>query len=169
MVWWIWLSDLDFKTETLKIIYNEIQSQIKYSDTKTGLLLASSGIMFVILFDIYKHLSGIGISSIQQTMVILSLFCNVASLVFYIISVFPRTGSDIDTVFYWGKIRQHTNDEYNQKISELTEEDLQKDLGNQICILSKICDTKMAYFKYGTAMLTASILIAGIQYFIIYA
>ena len=163
------MSNLDFKTETLFKIYNEIQSQIKFSDTKTGLFLASTGIIFVIVFDIYKHLSEIGNSCTQQTLILFSLFCNIASLIFYIVSVFPRKGSDKDTIFYWGKICSYKNDEYHKIISELNETDLIKDLSNQICILSEICDRKVSYFKYGTFMLTLAIITIGIQYFLIYA
>jgi len=124
--------------------------------------------MFVILFDIYKQLAELGVSFTQQILILISLFCNIASLIFYIVSVFPRKGSDIDTIFFWGKICSYKNDEYHNIISELTEIDLVKDLSNQICILSEICDRKMLYFKYGTFMLTFSIIIAGIQYFSIY-
>jgi len=163
------LSDLDLKTETLFEIYKEIQSQIKFSDTKTGLLLTSTGIMFVIIFDVYKHLGELGVSCTQQILILVSLFCNIGSLIIYIVSIFPRKGSDIQTIFYWGKICSYKNDEYLKKISELNESDLVKDLSNQICIISEICDSKMSYFKYGTFMLTLAIIVTGILFFFIYA
>jgi len=125
--------------------------------------------MFVIVFDVYKHLGEMGVSCTQQILILFSLFCNITSLFFYIVSVFPRKGSDVDTIFYWGKICSYKNDEYHQIISELNETDLIKDLSNQICILSEICDRKMSYFKYGTFMLTLGIISTGIQYFSIYA
>jgi len=157
------------KTEILFKIYNEIQSQIRFCDTKTGFLLASTGILFGLLFDMYKHLSTEGLTNNQQVVITFSLICNIAALIIYIISVFPRQGEDHDTIFYWDKICSYKNNEYYTKVSEQEEEGVQKDLSNQICVLADICQTKMNHFKFGTFLLTLAIISAGIMYFLLYA
>ena len=162
------MTEFDPKTETLIKIYQDILDQIKYCDTKTGLMIAASGIIFGILFDIYKHLEISGLTQVLQLFLIISLTCNTASIFTFIITVFPRKGSDSDTIFYWGKICKYELKEFKKIIEGIKEEDIKDDLTNQIYYLSNICDEKMNHFKFGTIMLTLSILSTGLLYFLIY-
>ena len=162
------MTEFKSKTETLLKIYQNIQDQIKYCDTKTGLMIAASGIIFGILFDIYKYLEISGLTQVLQLFLIISLTCNTVSVFFFIITVFPRKGSDSDTIFYWGKICKYELKEFKKIIEGTKEEDIIDDLTSQIYYLSNICDEKMHYFKVGTIMLTLSILSIGLLYFLIY-
>jgi len=162
------MTEFDPKTETLIKIYQDILDQIKYCDTKTGLMIAASGIIFGILFDIYKHLEISGLTQVLQLFLIISLTCNTASIFTFIITVFPRKGSDSDTIFYWGKICKYELKEFKKIIEGIKEEDIKDDLTSQVYYLSNICDEKMNHFKFGTIMLTLSILSIGLLYFLIY-
>jgi len=142
--------------------------QIKFCDTKTGLMIAASGIIFGILFDIYEHLEISGLTLGLQFFLIISLTCNTASIFIFIITVFPRKGSDSNTIFYWGKICKYEIKEFKKIIEESTEEDVKDDLTSQIFYLSNLCNEKMNNFKFGTIMLTLSILSTGLIYFLIY-
>lgn len=162
------MTEFDPKTETLLKIYQDTLDQIKFYDTKTGLMIAASGIIFGILFDIYKHLDSSGLTQVLQLFLIISLTCNAASIFIFIITVFPRKGSDSNTIFYWGKICKYEIKEFKKIIEEITEEDVRDDLTSQIYYLSNLCNEKMNHFKFGTIMLTLSILSTGLLYFLIY-
>jgi len=159
----------DPKTETLIKIYQDISDQIKFCDTKTGLLIAASGIIFGILFDIYKHLGRQGMTDVMQFFLIISLICNTASIFTFIATIFPRKGSGSNTIFYWGRICKYEIKEFKNIVKGIKEEAIKDDLTNQIYYLSKICDEKMNHFKFGTIILTLSILFIGLLYFLIYA
>jgi len=162
------MTEFDPKTKMLIKIYQDILDQIKYCDTKTGLMIAASGIIFGILFDIHKYLEFSGLTQVLQLFLIISLTCNTASIFTFIITVFPRKGSDSDTIFYWGKICKYELKEFKKIIEGIKEEDIKDDLTSQIYYLSNICDEKMNQFKFGTIMLTLSILSTGLLYFLIY-
>jgi len=156
------MSEVEEKSKCLYHIYNNISDQIKFCDTKTGLLLTASGIVLGVLFQLFSNLN-----QFKKGILIMSLTTDIASIIIFFIIIYPRIGSEEDTIFYWGNILKYKKNEYKKKINLISNDEIKNDLIGQISYLSKICGAKMHHLKFGSFMLLISILSIGVFYLII--
>ena len=154
-------------SEDLNIILDRINNWINNCDTKSSIVLSFIGILLGIifttdyitkLFEIYKkiYLSTNLVNLLFLLFSIGSIICIIKGIIYLILSIHAKTninneyGLITDSLIYYKTITGISNyKEYEEKINELNQDTLKKEIISQIYINSEICTKKIKNYNIG--------------------
>lgn len=153
--------------EDLWNIHDSICSWIRFSDTKSAVILATNGVILSIIFsNITKFISLIGTSQFLDNFIVtvtIGAFAGIGSIIFCILSLIPRTKSSSDSLIYFGNIAKSEKFENFESYSKYTKKKLFFDnklddhILQDIFINSDIASNKFKYVQYATFLLGMAI------------
>ena len=145
-------------------LYDSINDQIKFSDTKASFLFAAVTFFFGLLIN-YINNNQVFYNP-HFYFLFVGIGCLIFSLLFLFISVFPRVNYHKRSTIFWGSIRLHERSEFVEKVKTYKDIELLSDLCEQIHILSHITSNKMEHIQY--AMIFMAIAFLFILFYFIF-
>lgn len=158
-------------------VHNQIIGWTENCDTKASIVLAFIGVLVSIAFTseylletietqvssiIIYWRDGIGTFCITSTMMFVSLlgFITFIGLGCYysIKSLRANIECPNDSIIFFGKIADLSQEEYIEKIKKITEDDFEQDKLSQIHICAKICEKKFENYKKSIVHLSIGLL-----------
>lgn len=146
-------------TETARIDYAKFViehnvSFINLADTKAGILLGINGIVLALLFGIDKT----QLSSLSSTLFLFTSVFLAGSSFFAILTIIPRlTQAQNSSRIYFMSIVQKSKDEFLKDWRELKQQDILRDLGENIHNLAKIQSKKFKYLQVSILLIIVGI------------
>lgn len=134
--------------DLLELSHNHINGYIKVADQKASILLSGQLAFLALSLNLIPSKWG----NLHVTLLILiclTLLVISSSILFSILTVLPREGSDgKEGAIYWNDIRAHGNsDQFVQYVSQLDEDAVVQELGEDVYNISKIAKRKYEYLK----------------------
>lgn len=136
---------------------------IEKADNKANFSLTICvAVLVAIIFQNRDLFSKINNQCIEKIMVLDLIFISIAliaSIVFSLLVIIPRFSSDLDkSLFYFEDIKSLGSDSFYNKLKNVSEEEIIKDLSKQVSISAKICSIKMNRVKKSFYCLGAAII-----------
>jgi len=146
------------RVDLIRHIYDWNQNLIQMADTKVGILLAINAI--IISISTTLNLRNDVFPNIVMS---LAIILSVLSSFMLILTIFPRTSSNIDTtvIFYEG-ILKHSREDYISKMMKMSEDELFTDYVNNIYTLASIQKKKYYNLRIGILLLFAAIFLIAL-------
>lgn len=147
-------------------VHNQIIGWTSNCDTKASIILAFIGILVSISFtseylldgvhteidniiNYWKH--GIGGFGLLSTLMFISLFGFVISMLlccyYAITSLKANLKCHHDSIIFFGKIAELSEEKYIERLNNITEEEFEQDKLYQIHICAKICNEKFKFYN----------------------
>lgn len=145
-------------------IYTTINDWIKFSDMKASFVLASNGIMMGLFGTILKDLilPRFGFADWIHISFSITIFLYIVSVLMSAISaiwvIYPKLSvNEAKSHIYFAHIAKTQAPTYISELSQLTNEDFNKEIADQIFAVSKVCWSKYKKTNYSIRGLFGSI------------
>lgn len=132
--------------------YEWLLGSINSADVKAGYLFGLDLAMLAVFISESDNLiseSPVTSCWLFVILTIVASVCLLISLFWAVKTILPRLRKESHSIFYFKSINVLDKDEYNDRVNSLTEDDLAKDLNNQIYIISQIAEIKFKNVKFG--------------------
>lgn len=162
----------NYKKEDAYKTLELINTWIGNVDTKISFALAFEAVLIGFVFNkdttnIFKNILDLKIFQIRGEEVLEIIFVIALYLMAFISTIFLLLGikgkvknsTGDQSVFFFGTIDEMTEEEYINKTSNMTEDEVVKDLKQQIYINSKICIKKFNYYNMGLKFLILTVVL----------
>lgn len=149
-------------SEDFNAVLDRVNNWINNADTKTSILIAVITLIFGISFQFlekaitrYMQIGNIYIKQLFFSLWLLLFVVLIIALVRAFLILVPRLGNEKDELSfsYFCHIAILPEKEYLKKMRKLTKNEISNDLIKQICINSKIANTKFKGLRQLTLML----------------
>lgn len=146
---------------------------ISNMDTKVSFALALAGVLISYIFasgfpKALKRICGVsklselsGGEIIASILVILLYFVSFLSIISFMLAIVARVKNlnNAPSIFFFGSIGLMDLQNYTDKVSQMTEDQIIRDLEEQIHTNSKICSQKAKWYNIGIKFLMAMIVL----------
>ncbi len=150
-----------------------INTWISNIDTKVSFALALAGVLIGIIFSsgLPKALQRIcevskltelnGGEIIASILVILLYIVSFLSIISFLLAIIARVKNlnNTSSIFFFGSIGMMNLQNYTDKVSQMTENQIIRDLEEQIHTVSKICSQKAKWYNIGIKFLMPMIVL----------
>lgn len=150
-----------FKKDDAYQTLNIINSWIGNIDTKVSFALAFVGVLIGSIFKegLPKAFEKIGcvsnvckaeaIDIFAALLVILLYAVSFLAIIYFILAITARVHTQFQSIYFFGSISRMQLNEYKNKATNITEQELIEDLEEQIHTNSRICSLKASYYNKG--------------------
>ncbi|MHA1942306.1 MAG: Pycsar system effector family protein [Candidatus Hodarchaeales archaeon] len=140
------------KIEVQKKNYEWLLNSINSADIKAGYLIGLDLAIIGLFASQYDDLISKSYSLkcwFFITMLLIFAISILISLFSVVRAIIPRINKEKKSIFYFKSINMIEENEYNNQVISMTEEEIIRDLNNQISVISKITESKFNYVKIG--------------------
>ena len=150
-----------------------LTDNIKFADSKAGVLIGMDGLMLRAAIDFFKS-AGIAFESLLESLtsvghvsVILGSMFLIVGIILSLAVVFPRRGSGVQRGFvFWESIAKYPSaSDYTQDVINITEEDLDRTMASQQYYVSMTATKKYAMLRRAFIVSSAGALFITIAAF----
>jgi hypothetical protein len=143
------------KSEIAEKTLDRLLEWVTRFDNKSAIVFAIDIGMVAVLASFAANEKSWG--ALQIAFLILSLGTTTASLVFVVLSAYPRTKGPVSSVIYFGSIAQISETEFRDEFTRLTDEQYLDDLLAQCHRNAVILNEKFKMFRLAFVFLFSSI------------
>lgn len=134
-------------------VHKDISEYIKFSDSKAGILLASSGVLLTLVLT-WATEERVVFQGVQFSVFILCMILLSLSICLFFYSVYPRTKPKRSGgLVFWESILEKQDAEYLSAISVLNVDRILKEISLDIYNISKVAHRKYLIIKWGMIIL----------------
>ena len=149
------------KAESVQKIYESNQQLIYIADRKVAALLLINAVLisFSATWNLREYTSSIKI------FFLIAVLLAALSTIFYLFAIIPRISEQAPkSMLHYKGILASSRDKYVSKMTEISDDDLQKDYLETIYALSSIQMKKNRYLRWGSELLILSIVLLALSF-----